>query len=56
MREVVDVAQDILRYVRELLKAQLEYPEGYILVLGAVVLHQSRRYEHVVTRPGHETI
>lgn len=51
MREIVDVAQDVFGYMGELLQAQLEYPEGDILVFRAVVLHQGSRHEHVVTRP-----
>lgn len=54
MRQIVDIAQHILGDVRELLQAQLEDPERYVLVFGAVVLHQRCRHEHVVAGSGED--
>lgn len=50
MRQVVDVALDILRITAELLQAQLEYAERNFLVLAAVVFHQSGRHKYVIPR------
>lgn len=54
MRQVIDIAEYIFRYVRELFKAQFKYPEGNVLVFGAVVLHEGRGYEDVVARSRRE--
>lgn len=50
VRQVVDVAHDVLRAAAELLQPQLEDPEGDLLVLAAVVLHEGRGHEHMVSR------
>lgn len=48
MRQVVDVASDVVGIVGEFLQAQLENAERDVLVFAAVVLHEGCADEDVV--------
>ena len=51
MRQVVNIAENVLCVVAKLLQTELEHLEGHLLVLAAVVLHECSGDEHVVPAP-----
>ena len=48
MGQVVNVAENILRVVAKLLQTELEHFKGHLLVLAAVVLHESGSHKNVM--------
>lgn len=50
MRQIVDVARDVLGNVAEFFQTQLEYPESDILIFAAIILHQRCTNENVIMR------
>ena len=51
MGEVVHICHDVVCIVWELLQTKLKYPEGNVLVLGAVVFHEGSANIHMKLCP-----